>query len=660
MASRKRSRPETVGAVILAAGYGTRLARDMRGDPSFDALRDTPKPLLPLRGRTLLDRWVDDLPHATAHVVLVVNGAHRAQYEAWLAEKRSQDPPAVPARLAGRVSVTVVCDGSTSNDTRTGAVSAVALGLKELDTLSKEIDLAIVIAGDTLLPGVDMAARLADLDSSAEVGVFAYRLKDPADCVRRGMLRLGARGEVVALVEKPASVAESPSDLATAPVYVLRRAAWASVPAFLARARAADGAAGGGLDARDAPGHWLADVIPRRRCALLRADARVDIGGLAHYKDALAAYAAEEPRGRAKIEPAVGRARPRVGLLGNPSDGYGGKCVAFSVESEGYAEVVASPAERFEVGFNPKHEIAGGSGAALEGFAAELAARGVRHGARQLVVAAAAVFSETVSDLGLPVLSGNCCCLRYSTSIPVCLGLSGSSALVLATMRALALFYRVNLADIDSDVRSWPARVLRAETRFLGHTAGLMDRVAQVYGGCTFMDFSTPGPPVVEQLGTASLPQMWIAYAAHDRSGEGSSVVHSKLRERFEAGENEVVAGIERLAALAEEGRTLLRDSSKAAAEGLPVLVAKNWSMRVKLMGAEAMDSQTVRMRDLAHHCGLAAKQTGSGGAILCIPEDPAFGSGSIAKAIADFESAGFLLKPVVPGKIEAWNKSTA
>lgn len=673
MASRKRGRPEAVGVVILAAGYGTRLARDMRADPAFDTLRDTPKPLLPLRGRTLLDRWIDDVPPGTKHVVIVVNGAHREQYERWLQPKFLR-PPAqipggvsengleVPARLAGSLSVAIISDGSTSNDTRTGAVSAMAMGLKELETASGadvHFDLAVVIAGDTLLPGVDMGASIEAFDPTAEVGVFTYHLADPADCVRRGMLKLGAHGDIEALVEKPASAAESPSDLATAPVYVLRRGAWKSVPEFLARARAAAaGAPGGGLDARDAPGYWLADVVPRRRCVPICVEERVDIGGLAHYKDALARFGAQEPRHRADVEPAVGRALPRVGLLGNPSDGYGGKCLAFSLQSEGYAEVVASPAERFEIGFNPAHEIGGGRGSSLDGFAAEVAAEGVHHGARQLVIAAAALFSQTISRPGSRIDTSDSCALRYSTTIPMCLGLSGSSAFVLATMRALALFYKVNLADIDGDIRSWPARVLRAETDFLGYTAGLMDRVAQVYGGCTFMNFSQKGLPVVEQLGVANLPRMWIAYASHDRAGEGSSVVHSKLRERYDAGEEEIVAGMEGLAVLAEEGRTLLCDSRDAVAKGLPSLVAKNWSLRVKLMGAEAMDPATVRMRDVAHLCGFAAKQTGSGGAILCVPEDAAFDAASIPNLTEKFESAGFLLKPVVPGKVVAWEKS--
>lgn len=47
---------DAVEVMSHAVGYGTRLARDLRADPVFPALRATPKPILPLRGRMLLHR----------------------------------------------------------------------------------------------------------------------------------------------------------------------------------------------------------------------------------------------------------------------------------------------------------------------------------------------------------------------------------------------------------------------------------------------------------------------------------------------------------------------------------------------------------------------------------------------------------------------------
>ena len=47
-------------ALILAAGYGTRLARDLEACPGGEhaELVGVPKPLLPVAGRPLISHWV--------------------------------------------------------------------------------------------------------------------------------------------------------------------------------------------------------------------------------------------------------------------------------------------------------------------------------------------------------------------------------------------------------------------------------------------------------------------------------------------------------------------------------------------------------------------------------------------------------------------------
>ena len=44
--------------VILAAGYGTRLAKDLARTQSYRELRGVPKPLLPIAGAPLLSHWM--------------------------------------------------------------------------------------------------------------------------------------------------------------------------------------------------------------------------------------------------------------------------------------------------------------------------------------------------------------------------------------------------------------------------------------------------------------------------------------------------------------------------------------------------------------------------------------------------------------------------
>ena len=44
--------------IILAAGYGTRLARDLEQTEQYLELRGVPKPLLPIGGRPLISHWM--------------------------------------------------------------------------------------------------------------------------------------------------------------------------------------------------------------------------------------------------------------------------------------------------------------------------------------------------------------------------------------------------------------------------------------------------------------------------------------------------------------------------------------------------------------------------------------------------------------------------
>ena len=61
--------------LILAAGYGTRLERDIRnGGPELQSLIGVPKPLLPVSGKPLVSHWIDILRQCqeTRDVFLVV------------------------------------------------------------------------------------------------------------------------------------------------------------------------------------------------------------------------------------------------------------------------------------------------------------------------------------------------------------------------------------------------------------------------------------------------------------------------------------------------------------------------------------------------------------------------------------------------------------
>lgn len=69
-------------------------------------------------------------------------------------------------------------------------------------------------------------------------------------------------------------------------------------------------------------------------------------------------------------------------------------------------------------------------------------------------------------------------------------GLSGSSAIVVATFRALMEYYQVSLSDIALTPGELAQVILDVERSELGISAGLQDRVVQSVGGLVHMDFS--------------------------------------------------------------------------------------------------------------------------------------------------------------------------
>lgn len=104
--------------LILAAGYGTRLERDIKESGDYKELQGVPKPLLPVRGKPVISHWVDMLsacPETREEMYVVVNDANRAFFEKWALE--------YPA-------VQLVSDGTSRNEDRLGAVACIEIAVK--------------------------------------------------------------------------------------------------------------------------------------------------------------------------------------------------------------------------------------------------------------------------------------------------------------------------------------------------------------------------------------------------------------------------------------------------------------------------------------------------------------------------------------------------
>jgi glucuronokinase len=300
------------------------------------------------------------------------------------------------------------------------------------------------------------------------------------------------------------------------------------------------------------------------------------------------------------------RAFARAGLIGNPSDGYFGKTISIVVRNFA-AEVTLYPWEDLEIVATQEDRSAFGS---VQELVRDVKLHGYYGGIR-LVKATIKKFFDYCCRQGLTLHNRNFS-IRYQSNIPRQVGLAGSSAIIVATLRALAAFYGVTIP-----LRVQPSLALAVETEELGIGAGLQDRVIQVYEGVVWMDFARQRMETVcglacgcyEPLDPALLPPLYLAYGSDE--SEPTEVVHNNLRARFEQGEPAVVEAMQRFAALAAEGRQALLDRD---APRLGRLMNANFDLRRSIL---RIAPGQVEMIDRARAAGATAKFAGSGGAII-------------------------------------------
>ncbi len=307
------------------------------------------------------------------------------------------------------------------------------------------------------------------------------------------------------------------------------------------------------------------------------------------------------------------RAFARAGLLGNPSDGYHGKTISISVRNF-FAEVVLYEWDTVEIVLAEDDRARFGS---VHDLARDVRLHGYYGGIR-LIKATIKQFVEHCQAQGVALHDRNFS-VRYQTNIPRQVGLAGSSAIIVATLRCLMEFY-----DVSIPIEVQPTFVLRVEQEELGITAGLQDRVVQVYEGLVYMDFDRRTERTIdglrcyayERLDPALLPPLYLAY--HDALSEPTEVFHNNIRERFNRGEERVVAAMRHFADLAAAGRDALLGRNVAS---LAALIDENFDTRRSIYD---LPRWQIEMIQVARRCGASAKFAGSGGAILGTYHDEA------------------------------------
>jgi glucuronokinase len=299
---------------------------------------------------------------------------------------------------------------------------------------------------------------------------------------------------------------------------------------------------------------------------------------------------------------------PRAAVIGNPSDGYFGKTIAFvftnfiaKVQLYQTPELEIRPEKLDVTHFNSIRELV--EDVNFAGY----------YGGMRLIKGMIKVFYEYCTKNGIKIEERNFT-IRYSSNIPLRLGLAGSSAIVTACLKALTLYFNIKIPE-----PVFANLVLSVERDELGISAGLQDRVAQAYETPVFMNFdrkimAKQGYGHYEKISTENFPMFYIAYRRN--LSEGTEVVHNNLKARFEIGDPEVLEAMQRWGQITEEFRIALNEGD---IRRMNLLVNENFDLRRKII---RISKGNIEMVELARSVGASAKFTGSGGAVIGICDD--------------------------------------
>ncbi|MBP5300351.1 MAG: NTP transferase domain-containing protein, partial [Victivallales bacterium] len=231
--------------------YATRL---------YPLTENFPKPLLEVQGKPILDWLIDDLETTKAVYAYVVVSNHRfcRHFQEWAARRPEK--------------ITVVDDGTSTNETRLGAVRDIQFAI---ETLGLEDDL-LVMAGDNLLD-FSLAHFVRYAQAKKTSCVMRYYEQDEKRLLKTGVLTVDESDRILQMTEKSPTPA---THWACPAFYYFRKTEVARVKEAIA--------AGCPVDA---PGSFVAWLC--RQCAVHAMEMpgrRYDIGNLASYQEVQSNY----------------------------------------------------------------------------------------------------------------------------------------------------------------------------------------------------------------------------------------------------------------------------------------------------------------------------------------------------------------------------------
>lgn len=201
-------------AIILAAGYATRL---------YPLTLTTPKPLLPVAGKPMIDHVLERLASIGGldGVYVVTNAKFAGHFERWSAGDH-----------AGRLPLTVVNDGTTDDRNKLGAIGDIHFVL----TRQSVDDDLVVVAGDNLFShGLEDFGRFVREKRAPVLAVYDVGNLD--EIKKYNAISTDAKGRITFFEEKPAAPRSTLTGIA---LYYYPRAALPVIRQYVAEGNNTD------------------------------------------------------------------------------------------------------------------------------------------------------------------------------------------------------------------------------------------------------------------------------------------------------------------------------------------------------------------------------------------------------------------------------------
>ena len=296
----------------------------------------------------------------------------------------------------------------------------------------------------------------------------------------------------------------------------------------------------------------------------------------------------------------VSSAPGRCGIVGNPTDMYGGSVISITTRERARCELL--PSDRLVISSGGMEEVVEN----LEDLVIQ----------KDLLDICRAILIYFQIDPREHRFA-----LSLTTDVPMQAGMAGSTALVVAAVGAMDRYLGLGL-------HPWALAetARKVEARVMGILCGLQDQHMAVFGGLNFMDFAgkqdleqRDDEPMatVEPLGPY-IPRLPLI-AAHTGTQHDSGVVHKSPRKRWLAGDPVVHEAFKQIASLAGPAKRALFARDWPA---LGALMNENHRIVADLGGSGPQNERLIEAARAAGAYGAKLAGAGGGGTILALAEN--------------------------------------